>query len=84
MQVSEILHPRDAMKEALKVLSSQLWSQQGTLRQRLNSNPGEAWHVGTHEFEATQGALFHGWFRKVSQLSELTFIFIFKLYDVFD
>ena len=65
-QVAEILDPRDAMKEALKVLSAQLWSKNGALSQRLTTHPGEAWHTGTHEFEATQGCLFHGWFRKVS------------------
>jgi hypothetical protein len=70
----EILQPRDAMQEAFKVLSAQLWSQNGTLKQRLKSNPGEAWHVGTHEFEGTQGALFYGWFRKVGPLSHLGLI----------
>jgi hypothetical protein len=60
------------MKEALKVLSLQLWSASGALKKRHKENSDESiketWQISTHEFEATGGALFHGWFRKVCSM----------------
>ncbi len=57
------------MKEALKVLSSQLWSASGALKNRHKDNSHdtikETWHISSHEFEGTNGALFHGWFQQV-------------------
>ena len=57
------------MTEALKVVSLQLWSASGALKMRHKENNHEAiketWEISTHEFEATNGALFHGWFQKV-------------------
>jgi hypothetical protein len=69
VQASEILHPKEAMHEALKVLSSQLWAASGALRIRnkdvYNETIKETWHISSHEFEETNGAIFYGWFRKV-------------------
>jgi hypothetical protein len=68
-QVVEILHPKEAMKEALKVLSLQLWCASGALKNRHKENNNEAiketWQISSHEFEGTNGSLFYGWFRKV-------------------
>ncbi len=65
----EILHTKDAMKEALKVMSLQLWTASGVLQKRHKENRHETiketWQISTHEFEAADGALFYGWFRKV-------------------
>ncbi len=70
------------MKEALKVLSLQLWSASGALKKRHKENSlqaiKETWEISTHEFEATDGILFYGWFRRVRRKchSDLSLFFV--------
>ncbi len=57
----------------MKVLSLQLWSDSGELKKRHKENNQEeikeTWQIFIHEFEATNGALFYGWFQQVCSIS---------------
>jgi hypothetical protein len=65
LQVPVLLEPYDAMKEAAKIQTHELWSSKGMLTRRSKDFPCEPLVKETIVSDNANGVVFDGWGRKV-------------------